>query len=544
MIVHRRQFLEGAVAFAAGGLLPIARAFGDTLASPPATFSPHSTGAPQPFDYAWLKGRAKASAAAAYQPPNAVLPPALAKLDYDAFQAIHFRPAASLWAASGELFQLRFFHRGYQYKERVRMHEVVNGQAREIAYDAAMFDTRKAGVDAGALPHDLGFAGFRVLFHTNWETDIAAFLGASYFRAVGVDRQYGLSARGLAINTGKPDGEEFPVFTEYWFDRPAQGQGRLTLYALLESPSIAGAYRIEIAPGNATIMDIDAALYPRKPIERLGIAPLTTMYLCGENDRRVGADWRPEIHDSDGLSLDTGAGEWIWRPLVNAPGTRLNTFADRNPHGFGLLQRDRNFDHYQDDGVFYDKRPSAWVEPKGAGNGGFGDGAVQLLEFPADDETTDNVAAWWSPATEVRPSQELLYAYRLYWSARAPYQSSLARVVATRTGIGGIVGHRRSQFSWRFAIDFAGGSLAALPIDAAIEPVITASRGTIEITSARPQPAIDGYRAMFDIKPVDASVEPVDLRVYLRLDGAALTETWLYQWTPPPMDVRRRLLAG
>ena len=210
-----------------------------------------------------------------------------------------------------------------------------------------------------------GFAGFRVQFVTDWKDDVAAFLGASYFRAVGGDtRQYGLSARALAVDTAFPRPEEFPRFTSFWFERPAKDSGMLTLYALLDSPSIAGALRIQIAPGGTQIMNIDTALYPRKPIERFGIAPLTSMFFYGENDRRAANDWRPEIHDSDGLSMWTGAGEWIWRPLVNPAQLHLNSYFDDNPRGFGLLQRDRNFDHYQDDGVYYDRRPSLWVEPQ------------------------------------------------------------------------------------------------------------------------------------------------------------------------------------
>jgi glucans biosynthesis protein len=304
----------------------------------------------------------------------------------------------------------------------------------------------------------------------------------------------------------------------------------LTLYALLNSASIAGAYRLDLTPGANLVMDVDAALYPRNSVARLGIAPLTSMYQHGENDRRMAHDWRPEIHDSDGLALFTGAGEWMWRPLVNPRGIRVNSYVDENPRGFGLLQRDRDFDHYQDDSVFYERRPSLWVEPKA----GWGKGAVQIVELPAPDETYDNIVAFWNPAEKVEPGQELLFSYRLYWGTRMPFGSPLAEAVATRTGIGGIVGQKRSHFSWRFAVDFAGGELAAIDKDAAVEPVITTSRGRIEITSARPQKEINGYRAMFDLKPIDESVEPIDLRLYLRLNGQSLTETWTYQWTPPP----------
>ncbi|HWI14467.1 MAG TPA: glucan biosynthesis protein D, partial [Burkholderiales bacterium] len=371
--------------------------------------------------------------------------------------------------------------------------------------------------------------------HDDTKRDVAAFLGASYFRAVGSEMQYGMSARGLAVDTALGRPEEFPMFTRYWIEQPASKSTVLTVYALLDSPSVAGAYRFDLRPESTLTMDVDAALYPRAAIERLGIAPLTSMYQYGENDRRVANDWRPEIHDSDGLSLWTGAGEWLWRPLVNPEALRFNAYADDNPRGFGLLQRDRVFDHYQDDGVFYERRPSVWVEPKG----GWGKGAVDLVEIPTADETFDNIVAFWNPAQKPQPGQELLYSYRLHWGSRMPFAPPLAHVVATRTGIGGVIGRKRTYFSWRFAVDFAGGDLMRLPKAAEVEAVITASRGEIEITSARPLAAGEGYRAMFDLKPTDNSIEPINLRLYLRAGKRALSETWIYQWTPPPAERRK-----
>ena len=487
------------------------------------------------FDFAWLKGRARFLSQSAYVAPSRQLPDGLGKLTYDQFQAIRDRPERSLWADRALDFQVQFFHPGYSYLEPVRVHEVVDGKPRTINYDPALFDFGKSGVNARHLPKDLGFAGVRIRYHADWKTDLVAFLGASYFRAVGASRQFGMSARGLAIDVATEHAEEFPRFTEFWLERPAPRSGRLTLYALLDSPSITGAYRFDITPNATLTIDVDAALYPRKPIERLGIAPLTSMYLTGENDRRRGDDWRPEIHDSDGLQLWTGQWEWIWRPLVNNAGVRLNSFADDNPRGFGLLQRDRDFDHYQDDGVYYDRRPSVWVEPKGDWH----KGAVQLLEMPARDETDDNIAAFWNPADPVQAGQELLYSYRLHWGDQMPSRPPLGQVIATRDGIGGVVGQKRKYFSWRFAVDFAGGPLRTLGRDANVEAVIHASRGEIEIASARPILQGPDYRAMFDLKPTDDSVEPIDLRMYLALRGEPLTETWQYQWTPPPAAERR-----
>ena len=323
---------------------------------------------------------------------------------------------------AGLAFRLQFFHLGRNFTEPVHLYEVIDGQAREILYDPAMFDGTRAESTPPSMKDRAGFAGFRVQFITDWKDDVAAFLGASYFRAVGGDtRQYGLSARALAVDTAFPRPEEFPRFTSFWFERPAKDAGTLTLYALLDSPSIAGALRFQIAPGGTQIMNIDSRLYPRKPIERLGIAPLTSMFFYGQNDRREANDWRPEIHDSDGLSMWTGAGEWIWRPLINPAQLHLNSYFDDNPRGFGLLQRDRNFDHYQDDGVYYDRRPSLWVEPEAGPNGGWGKGAVQLVEIPTVDETFDNIVAFWNPVDKPKAGQELLFGYRLYWGTKMPY---------------------------------------------------------------------------------------------------------------------------
>jgi glucans biosynthesis protein len=310
------------------------------------------------------------------------------------------------------------------------------------------------------------------------------------------------------------------------------------LYALLDSPSAAGAYRFELSPGIMHVMEVDAAIYPRRVIDRLGIAPLTSMFQCGENDRRMATDWRPEIHDSDGLSMWSGTGEWIWRPLTNPAGVRVNSFIDENPRGFGLLQRDRDFANYQDDGVFYDRRPSLWIEPKG----NWGRGAIQLVELPTPDETFDNIVAFWNPANKQGAGEEMLLGYRMHWGTNPPVSPPLAHAVATRTGIGGIVGQKRRYFSWRFSIDFMGGELAGLPRGATVEPVITASRGDVEIASARPLESIDGYRAMFDLKP-DGGVEPIDLRLYLRRNGQPLTETWVYQWIPPRPEERHEILT-
>jgi periplasmic glucans biosynthesis protein len=530
--MRRREMMQRAAAALCAAGIPFGPLVESALAAAPPAL--RRLGKPEPFDYAKLKGQARQLSTQAYRPRPDALPPAIAALNWDRWQSIRFRDEESLWADDHLRYQVRFFHLGFTIKKPVRMFLIENGQVQELGFDRNMFDYGSSGLKPSQVPETLGFAGFRLNFHTDWIRDMAAFQGASYFRAVDGDMQYGMSQRGLAVNTGMPYPEEWPEFIAYYLERPAKDSNLLTVYGLLDSLSVAGAYRFVIEAGDTLTMDVDAALYPRKQIERLGIAPGTSMFLFGSNDRRVAFDWRPQIHDSDGLQIWTGAGEWIWRPLMNPPNVRTNSFVDNNPRGFGLVQRERAFSQYEDDGVFYDKRPSVWVEPKGH----WGAGQVMLVEIPTLDETFDNIVAFWNPAEKPQKGQELLFGYKLYWCREVPVSSGLATARATRTGIGGIVGQKRTYFSWRFVVDFAGGDLSLLGDHAAVEPVISASRGTVEITSARPLHEINGWRAIFDLRLTDDSVEPVNLRLYLAQSGQPLTETWLYQYTPPPVSER------
>jgi len=496
--------------------------------------------APAPFDYAVLKGMARSLAQAPYADHEGEVPEVVDEMTWDQFQAIHFNKDHALWRGRDSKFQATLFHPGLYFKRPVAIYELVDGKAERIRYDGGLFDYGKSGIDPNKLPGDMGFAGFRMQFAPDWERDVVAFLGASYFRAVGKEMQYGLSARGLAVDTALSRPEEFPVFTAFWLERPKPGGGTATVYALLDSPSVTGAYRFDITPGDTLSMRVDAALYPRTAIERLGIAPLTSMFMVGENDRRTGYDWRPEIHDSDGLALHTGAGEWIWRPLNNPRALRFNAYADDNPKGFGLLQRDQNFDHYQDDGVYYDKRPGLWVVPRGD----WGKGSVQLVEIPALDETFDNIVAFWHPEKPVEPGRELLFSYDLLWGTASPGPDRLARVVDSFTGLGGAVGKRRTHFSKRFVVDFSGGPLAGAAKVGKVAAAIETSAGKIELTSVLPLHSVNGYRVRFDVVPPDESEKPINLRLYLKSGDRTLSETWVYQWTPPPADMRELHNAG
>jgi glucans biosynthesis protein len=485
------------------------------------------------FDHAWLVRRARALAAKPYVKRPRELPQVLVDRDWDQF---HFRPERALWSKLDSRIAVQFFHRSKLFRERIDVFEVVNGRATPVTYDPGMFDYARSDLRADTLPRDVGFAGLRLTFDDD-PRDVTSFLGASYFRAVGGNYQWGLSARGLAVNSGIAGrAEEFPMFTSFWLERPAPGVGTLVIHALLESESITGAYRFAITPGKTQVMDIDTTLYPRKPIDRLGIAPGTSMFQCGENDKRMAYDVRPEIHDSDGLAMWTGNGEWIWRPLTNPSEVAWNAFADQKPRGFGLLQRDRNFDNYQDDQISYDPRPDLWVEPRAD----WGRGSVQLLEIPTVDETFDNIVSFFCPEQPVKPGQELHYAYRLHWGLNPPVVPQLARTSATRVGLGGVVGNRK-HYSCRFMVDFTA---TVPPPSAAIEPVLLVSRGTVEGATARVLRIGDAagatrYRAVFDVVPPDDSTARIEIRMFLRSGGQPLTETWLYHWSPPAAKERK-----
>ena len=390
-----------------------------------------------------------------------------------------------------------------------------------------------------------GFAGFRVQFVTDWRDDVAAFLGASYFRAVGGDtRQYGLSARALAVDTAFPRPEEFPRFTAFWFERPAKDSGTLTLYALHGFAEHRRRLRFQITPGGTQIMDIDTRAVSAQAHRAAGHRaahqhvllrrerPARRERLAAGDPRLrrpVDVDRRRRVD----LAAADQSGAAALQLLFRRQPARLRPAAAR-PQFRSLPGRRRVL------------RPPA--EPVGraqaGADGGWGKGAVQLVEIPTVDETFDNIVAFWNPPDKPKPGQELLFGYRLYWGTHMPYSSPLAQTIATRTGIGGTVGQKRQYYSWHFAVDFAGGELGALAKDAAGRGGDHARRAAqTEHVTAHYVEEFNGYRALFDVRPPDDSVEPIDLRLYLRIDGRPLTETWIYQWTPPSLKERKAAIA-
>ncbi|PZO68144.1 MAG: glucan biosynthesis protein D [Paracoccus denitrificans] len=526
----RRAILRGATFLTALAIVP------PTARRAMAESTPAPSG-PVPFSFDTLVDRAKAAAMEPYEPPYRPAPEIVSTIDYATWGAIKFQTDKAPFSGAPDVqgppaYPLEFFHLGQYFTASVQMNLVVDGMAHRVAYDPALFDM-PADSPARKLPADAGFAGFRFQeWHDapDWRTqDWVAFLGASYFRAIGDQGQYGLSARGAVVNAALPDRpEEFPDFREFYISESGDPEQPITVCAYLDGPSVTGAFRFRIQRGldraKGIIMEIESNVFMREDVGRLGLIPMTSMFWYSEYGQERIADWRPEVHDSDGLAIWSGTGERIWRPLNNPSETRVSAYLDDNPRGFGLLQRDRNFDHYQD-GVFYDRRPSLWVEPIEA----LGKGEIQLMEIPTDDEIHDNIGAFWVPDAPAVKGSAFRLHYRLYWKGQEPFPAlNIAQTVATRIGSGGEPGKPRPENQYRIAVEFDRPDvLKRIPYGVMSNVNVTTSAGRVIRTLVEPVPNGNVWRAIFDLElPPD---QVADLRLYLDLNGEPLTETWSYQ---------------
>jgi glucans biosynthesis protein len=519
--LSRRALLVSAVA--ASGARLAGHAAAQTNAPPAAA------GRPAPFAYQDVVKRARDLAAAPFDATIPPLPDGVANLDFDAWRDIRFRSDKQLFGQPGGNFRLELFHLGHLYKRPVVINVLRDGIPAPVPYATNLFDYGRNKID-GALPINLGFAGFRLRFPINaphvWD-EVVSFLGASYFRFLGRGQRYGLSARGLAIGAGPRLNEEFPFFREFWIDTPDPTAERIVINALLDGESATGAFRFDLVPGQETYIDTNVTLFARKAVPAVGLAPLSSMFFVGKNDHRFADDFRGELHDSDGLLMHTGAGEWIWRPLSNPVAPLVSDFIDTNPRGFGLLQRDRNFSDYQDLELAYELRPSYWVEP----HEGWGEGRVELVELPTADETNDNIVVSWAPKSGLEVGKPLTYGYRMTSLSMDQSLTPGGRTVATFHVPPRALGaaERPPAGATRFLIDFSGGDLSYYFSDPSlVEVVATASHGRILRTFLTPNAHVRGFRA-----GVDLAVDPgqsSDLRVFLRAGAKALTETWTFPW--------------
>ena len=470
------------------------------------------------FSFDTLLEDAKRRAQKPYSPQRNTLPAGLDKLSPEQYRSIHFNPNAGIWRAESVPFRLELLRAGYSLQSvSVTISTVENGMAQDLAATPAMFQISPSLPQLGSKV-SLPLSGFRLRAEINakkvWD-EFLVFQGATYFRAVAQHLLYGLSARGLAINTAEPSGEEFPAFTHFWVERPAPRANSIVIYALLESDSATGAYRFTVQPGSETLMDVELTLFPRADMHVVGIAPVTSMFLFDETNRGRLDDYRPEVHDSDGLMIHSSSGERIFRQLANPIKLQASTFTTQPPKGFGLVQRSRQQSDFEDFENQYERRPSAWVEPKGD----WGPGAVELVEIPSGRESNDNIVAFWRPTHGLTANHPAHFEYRITWLAEPMLPKGMGKVLATRAGAS-LDGKRRV-----FILDFvgAGEKIDGLRLD------LSQSTGKISNATLKSNAAVHGLRASFEIDPGDAEI--IELRLRVVRGDKPVTETWLYRWT-------------
>ncbi len=471
-----------------------------------------------PFSFDGLVERARDLAAKSYRPRPQV-PQDWLNLSYEEYQTIWFRGKDALWSNTDRSYNVDYFLPGLYFPRAVQINTVSDGQAERQPFDLSLFDkTDKAPtLSEGG---DLGYSGFRLrteLSEPGKKLEFCVFQGASYFRAIGAANDYGLSARGLALKTGDPEGEEFPEFVEFWLEAPAAGQKNMVVHALLDSPSVTGAYRFNIIPGTSCVMDVEARIFAREELPHVGIGPLTSMFLFDATNRSRFDDFRPAVHDSDGLLIENGNGEVLWRPLANPAKLQISSFVDENPRGFGLMQRARKFSDFADLEANYHKRPCLWVEPKGD----WGRGAVTLVEIPADKEIYDNIVAYWRPREAYAAGTEIDLSYRLSWGQEPDMK--LPRAVDTAAGAR-IFGEPGRIMT----IDFEASPLFAEGPDA-MDIVVSSPHVETSAGVLQKNPETGGLRLAFSFDPGER--DHVELRAQLRKDGQPATEVWLYRWT-------------
>lgn len=488
--------------------------------------------AAEPFSFDSFTARMRDMAQAEFKPVTFTLPDDFADLNYDTYRLILYRPQRGKWIGADQSYQAQAFHLGWLYAEPIRLFEVTEGVAKPIEFSAKDFEYLDKDLEARMNDQPFpGIAGFRINHPLNRAgvfDELISFVGASYFRALGRNNNYGLSARGLAMDSWLAGPEEFPRFTEFYLERSPDST-TVILYAALDSQRVTGAFRLEIDPaGEAhqeTIIDVTARLFFRGDVEELGVAPLTSMFLYAEANRADFDDYRPQVHDSNGLLLETADGDVRWRALSNTPLLGNSYFGQTNPRAFGLYQRGRDFETYQDAGAHYERRPSVRIEPIGE----WGEGAVRLIEVPSDLEGNDNIVAFWVPSEPVRAGDEREFSYRMIWGDLDPGgDPALAYVDETRAGVGGVSGVEYDGKTRKFVVDFKGGELANLAPDAQLEIVANATGGTIVTTTLTRVDANGVWRMVLDVEPTGSGA--VELDAHLVGADRKLTETWLYQW--------------
>jgi glucans biosynthesis protein len=474
---------------------------------------------PTPFEAGFVTETARNLSKQPFKASNNDLPEALKGLSYEQYVGIRNKSAANIWATENTGFSVTPLHRGFIFSTPMQINLVAQGQARRVIYDQNLYDVGKLAVPRFG---DIGFSGFSIQASQGEDglSDIAIFQGASFFRAMARGQNPGVMARALSIKTADPRGEEFPAFRTVWIERPTLAVNALVVHAIIDSESLTGAYRFTIRPGEATIIDTECTFFARAPVDHFGLATMSATHLLGPIDRRRSDDIRPNVAEIGGLQMLTGNGEWIWRPVANRDTLQISTFVDDKPRGFGFLQRDRDFERYQDDDQHWEKRPSLWIEPIGD----WSSGGMQLVEIPTETEANDNIITYWRPKQVLTPGSETSFAYRQFWCWSPPERPNLAVTTGSYSGRG-LANKRR-----RFIVEFSGDILADQTLAQDVKPSLSISPGALTLVRIFRYKDFKVFRVLFEFDPGNET--SCEMRLVLEASGKPVSETWLYRWTP------------
>ena len=539
-MLKRRDLLKLTLASAAGSaaFCWTAPGFGQTVPGPPDAPPPPLVplasapvagpgvllGPPVDFTPGAVLDLARALAKQPFKPLSNDLPDPFKSLSYEQYAGIHLKPEARIWADENTGFVVEPLHRGFQTNNRIELNLVADGKAYRLVYDTKLFDF--GSLSPSPKIGDIGFSGFRVLVPQSQNGqakqsfgEIASFQGSNFFHAMAEGQVAGLMARALALKVADPKGEETPIFRTIWIEKPSRVSGLMVVHAVLDSDSLTAAFRFTIRPGEATIIDTESTIVPRANVDNFGLASMSATHLMGFLDHKRFDDYRPNVSEACGVQMLTGADEWVWRPITNRQTLQISTFIDNKPKGFGLLQRDRNFESYDDEEHQWEKRPSLWIEPLGE----WAEGGVQLIEIPSQSDANDNILCFWRPKAPLQAGVEVSFDYRQFWCWDPPTKPDLARTLHSRSGSAG-----KHQ---RFFVEFQGDIFADSARTAGMTPTLTAGSGSITMMKTFIDLEKKAYRVLFELDP--AGADSSELRLLLEANGQRISETWLYRWTPP-----------
>ncbi|MEN3930888.1 glucan biosynthesis protein [Microvirga sp. W0021] len=477
-----------------------------------------TVGEGMPFSINAVSDLARQLSKKPFVPPSRNMPDVFANLNYEQYASIRSDSSSFVWANENWGFAIEPLHRGFVFSNMVRLYTVEDGVVRRIPYDQKRFSFGSLEVPPN-LPEDLEYSGFRL--HSKEDqnfTEFAIVQGATFFQAIARGQNYGSIARALTLKPADMRGEEFPVFKAFWIERPTAGSNALVINGLIDSESTSGSIRLTFRPGEMTIVDVEMTLFPRAALEHIGIGAIGSRFFFSPNENKKFDDLREAVHDANGLGIHNGQDEWLWRPLKNPESLQISQFMDKNPKGFGLIQRYRDYTAYRDDSRHLEKCPSVWIEPLGE----WGEGVVQMIEIPSDAEINSNILTYWRPGATIAAGSEVTFNYRQYWCWNLPERPQLATVTSTRSGKGS--SNRRRKY----LVEFSGDNLTE-PAIHELKADITARPGSISNINIWRYTDQKTIRVTFEMDPGNENAS--ELRLVLMAGDKPASEIWLYRWT-------------